>query len=137
MKKFKDIYLLKMRLFVLIALLWISTSSFGPSTIKSDLRIPAHEQFYLGGGQKFAFDATAKNIGLVPVTILLLLPDNTEKELITLKPGDKTKAEAPKGSAMLFRNESNIGARLKVVADGTPQSLNMYYKKESEYQKGK
>lgn len=126
-----------MRLFLLITSLWISTSSFGPSTIKSNLRIPAHEQFYLGGGQKFSFDASAKNIGLVPVTILLLLPDNTEKELIVLQPGDKVKAEAPEGSAMLFRNLSNIGARLKVVSEGSPQSLNMYYKKESEYLKSK
>lgn len=126
-----------MRLFLIISLVWISTSSFGPSTIKSNLRIPAHEQFYLGGGQDFAFEASAKNVGLVPVTILLLLPDNTEKELIVLKPGDKAKAEAPKGSAMLFRNVNNLGARLKVVSEGSPQSLNMYYKKESEYQKGK
>jgi hypothetical protein len=97
------------------------------------LTIPPHEQFYLGGGQDFSFEASAKNAGLVPVTILLLLPDNTEKELIVLKPGDKTKAIAPKGSAMLFRNLNNIGARLKVVSEGSPQSLNMYYKKESEY----
>jgi hypothetical protein len=122
-----------MRIVATSLLLFILFSSFGPSTIKSTLTIPPHEQFYLGGGQDFSFEASAKNAGLVPVTILLLLPDNTEKELIVLKPGDKTKAIAPKGSAMLFRNLNNIGARLKVVSEGSPQSLNMYYKKESEY----
>jgi hypothetical protein len=122
-----------MRIVATSLLLFTLFSSFGPATIKSNLSIPAHEQFYLGGGQDFAFEASAKNTGLVPVTILLLLADNTEKELIVLKPGDKTKAVAPKGSAMLFRNLNNIGARLKVVSEGSPQSLNMYYKKESEY----
>ena len=122
-----------MRIVATSLLLFTLFSSFGPSTIKSTLTIPPHEQFYLGGGQDFSFEASAKNAGLVPVTILLLLPDNTEKELIVLKPGDKTKAIAPKGSAMLFRNLNNIGARLKVVSEGSPQSLNMYYKKESEY----
>jgi len=122
-----------MRIVATSLLLFILFSSFGPSTIKSTLTIPPHEQFYLGGGQDFSFEASAKNDGLVPVTILLLLPDNTEKELIVLKPGDKTKAIAPKGSAMLFRNLNNVGARLKVVSEGSPQSLNMYYKKESEY----
>ncbi len=127
---------MKKLLFTLAIML--SLSSFDlPSTIKSNLRIPANEQFYLGGGQDFAFEASAKNVGLVPITILLLLPDNSEKELIVLKPGDKTKAVAPKGSAMLFRNLNNVGARLKVVSEGSPQSLNMYYKKESEYQRGK
>lgn len=108
-----------------------------PETIKSNLRIPAYEQFYLGGGQNFVFEASAKNIGSVPVTVLLLASDNTEKQLLVLKPGDKTKASAPKGSAMLFRNLSNVEARLKVVSEGSPESLNMYYKKESEYQKSK
>jgi hypothetical protein len=122
-----------MRIVATSLLLFTLFSSFGTSTIKSTLTIPPHEQFYLGGGQDFAFEASAKNAGLVPVTILLLLPDNTEKELIVLKPGDKTKAIAPKGSAMLFRNLNNVGARLKVVSEGSPQSLNMYYKKESEY----
>lgn len=126
-----------MRILATALLLFTLFSSFGPATIKSNLSIPAHEQFYLGGGQDFAFEASAKNTGLVPVTILLLLADNTEKELIVLKPGDKTKAVAPKGSAMLFRNLNNIGARLKVVSEGSPQSLNMYYKKESEYLQAK
>jgi hypothetical protein len=126
-----------MRILTTSLLLFTLFSSFGPATIKSNLSIPAHEQFYLGGGQDFAFEASAKNTGLVPVTILLLLADNTEKELIVLKPGDKTKAAAPKGSAMLFRNLNNIGARLKVVSEGSPQSLNMYYKKESEYLQAK
>lgn len=116
----------------------LSLSSFDlPSTIKSNLRIPAHEQFYLGGGQKRSFDASAKNIGTVPVTVLLLLSDNSEKELIILQPGEKTKAKAPAGAAMLFRNLTDTEARLKVVADGSPSNLSMYYKKESEYQKGK
>lgn len=127
-----------MQKFALLLLSVLFFCSFEHSTtIKSTLQIPAHEQFYLGGGQDFAFEASAKNSGLVPVTILLLLPDNTEQELIVLRPGEKTKAIAPKGSAMLFRNLTNVRAILKVVSEGSPQSLNMYYKKESEYQKGK
>jgi hypothetical protein len=127
-----------MQKFILLLLSVLFFCSFEhSSTIKSTLQIPAHEQFYLGGGQDFAFEASAKNSGLVPVTILLLLPDNSEKELIVLRPGEKTKAIAPKGSAMLFRNLTNVRAILKVVSEGSPQSLNMYYKKESEYQKGK
>jgi len=127
-----------MQKFILLLLSVLFFCSFEhSSTIKSTLQIPSHEQFYLGGGQDFAFEASAKNSGLVPVTILLLLPDNSEKELIVLRPGEKTKAIAPKGSAMLFRNLTNVRAILKVVSEGSPQSLNMYYKKESEYQKGK
>jgi hypothetical protein len=126
-----------MRSLLTAFILCVFLSSFGPATIKSNLTIPAHEQFYLGGGQKRSFDASAKNIGTVPVTVLLLLSDNSEKELITLQPGDKTKAKAPAGAAMLFRNLTDTEARLKVVADGSPSNLSMYYKKESEYQKSK
>jgi hypothetical protein len=82
-----------MRIVATSLLLFTLFSSFGPSTIKSTLTIPPHEQFYLGGGQDFSFEASAKNAGLVPVTILLLLPDNTEKELIVLKPGESLTAE--------------------------------------------
>lgn len=126
-----------MRILTTALLLFTLFSSFGPATIKSNLRIPAHEQFYLGGEQKSSFDASAKNIGTVPVTVLLLLSDNSEKELITLQPGDKTKAKAPAGAAMLFRNLTDTEALLKVVAEGSPSSLSMYYKKESEYLKAK
>jgi hypothetical protein len=112
-----------------LILLLCSFSHFGK--LKSDLRIPAHQQFYLGGGQPTAFHANAENIGQVPVTLLLQLKNSETRDLITLKPGEKTKTKVPRGAALLFTNNSNQDARLKVVAKGSPQSLAMYYENES------
>jgi len=101
----------------------------------SNLTVPAHEQFYLGGGQKESFTASAKNVGKVPVTLLLLAPDGTETKLLLLEPGKKAEATAPPKNALLIRNETNQEAALFVKGPGRPESLNMSYKKEAEYKK--
>jgi hypothetical protein len=102
---------------------------------KSNLLVPAHQQFYLGGNQNNAFDVSATNKGLVEVT-LLLLPDNGEEKVLqVLKPGESVKTQTPAKTALLIRNLTNFRARLKVVAPGKPESLNMYYKNEDEYKK--
>jgi hypothetical protein len=112
--------------------LWLS---FFNASFTSSLEIPAYQQFYLGGGHTFSFKATAKNTGSVPVTILLYLPNNAEKELTILEPGQEAKAEAPDGATMVFRNTTGKDARVKVKADDRAFSLPMYYKTEKEYRK--
>lgn len=102
--------------------------SFGPEKFNSNLSIPAGEQFYLGGGQLTSFNANAKNVGVVPVDLFLLSEDGEETLVITVKPGESAKATAPAKSAMVFKNTSNQLAKLRVKADGKPESLSMYYK---------
>jgi hypothetical protein len=114
------------------AIIVMALSSF---SFTSNLTVPAHEQFYLGGGQKASFTARAKNVGKVPVTLLLLAPDGTETTLLVLAPGKEAKATAPAKVALLVRNENDVEANLVVKGPGSPESLNMYYKKESEYKK--
>ena len=113
-------------------ILWLSMFN---ASFTSNLKIPAHQQFYLGGGHTFSFKATAKNIGSVPVTILLYLPNQEEKEVTVLQPGQEAKSEAPDGATLVLRNTSDKNARLKVKADERAFSLPMYYKTEEEYRK--
>jgi hypothetical protein len=116
-----------MRHLLLILLVGL-LSSFGPQKFNSNLSIPAGEQFYLGGGQSNSFKASAKNIGTVPVELFLLSEDGDETLVLTLQPGESAKATAPAKSAMLFKNTSDQLAKLRVKADGKPESLSMYYK---------
>lgn len=116
-----------------LAVLSVIAFTLSSFSFTSNLWVPAHQQFYLGGNQDNAFDVSASNRGLVEVTLLLLPENGEEKVLQVLKPGESIKTQTPAKTTLLIRNNSSIRARLKVVAPGKPESLNMYYKNEDEY----
>jgi hypothetical protein len=123
---------MKIRWMLLVTL---ASFAFVAPDFTSGLTIPAHEQFYLGGGQKNAFSATAKNKGKVPVSILTQAPGEDPVLVVVLKPGEKATAKAAAKNAILLRNETDQEAELFVTGPGKPESLNMSYKKEGEYKK--
>jgi len=91
--------------------------------INSNLTIPAHETFVLGGNGNGRFNTKLSNTGNQPVIIAVESKDGTVTVLDTLAPGDDTRAKFPKGSAALLTNESvEERAVLKVHVTG---SLNL------------
>lgn len=117
-----------MRSDFIVCIVFIISSGFSPDTIKSNLYVPAHEQFVLGGGQDFKFNVSAKNVGLVKVRLLLSL-NGVETDLGYLERGKSIDARVPEKASILVRNESSVRAHIKVTAKGKSDNLGMSYEK--------
>jgi hypothetical protein len=117
-----------MRNTLIICVILMVSSGFKPETIKSDLYIPAHEQFVLGGGQDFKFNVSAKNVGLAKVHLFLSL-NGFETDLGYLEQGETLDASVPEKASVLVRNETALRAHLKVKAKGKSDNLGMSYEK--------
>lgn len=117
-----------MRTVLTLALLTLTLTGFKSDGFTSDLRVPAEQTFYLGGGQKESADVSAKNTGTVEVTLALQTPDGEPTVLQVVKPGQKAKATVPAKTALLVRNETKTEARLLVTGPSKLGALSMEYK---------
>lgn len=116
------------RNYLIICFVFFISAGFGPKTIKSNLYVPANEEFILGGEQPFSFKVSAKNVGLVKVQLLLSL-DGKETDLGFLERNESIDAIVPEKVSVLIRNQSSIRAHLKVTAKGKSDNLGMNYRK--------
>lgn len=115
-----------MKLLTFLSLLVNLFSFSTKQSIKSNLYIPAGEQFNLGGSQNYDYRIEAKNAGLAQVDLFL----NNKTELIPL--GELSKKESfeaivPSGQSLIIRNNSPIKAHIKVHVKGKSSNLAMFY----------
>ena len=96
------------------------------TTVKSNLFIPAGEQFHLGGGQNYDFRLEAKNLGQYSVELFL---ENNGKQtpLGNLEKNQNARLVIPKNHSLVLNNKSKSRAHIKVHIKGKSENLGMYY----------
>jgi hypothetical protein len=96
----------------------------GCGSFHSELTVPAGETFLLGGDQKGAFTARARNAGAVPVTLARRGKTGAVNELGSLAPGQSQTLTFGDGITALVRNRTTEAAHLSIDLTGSvPQSM--------------
>jgi hypothetical protein len=85
------------------------------SALKSETSIDAGQSFLLGGGQPQRVQAAVKNVGRVPVT-LLVQQDSTRRTVATLQPDESVEIELQPREMAIFANASTRRAAVKIDA---------------------
>ena len=128
---------MKRSLLLVVALLSILAATAAVSladTIRSGLRIPAGEQFILGGGQKGGYFVTAENIGKADVTIYAREKDGKVTKIVDVPVGSTAKHQFKPGQACVLVNKTKEKASLKVTATGDT-NLGMRYEVANDGEK--
>ncbi|MEO0895884.1 MAG: hypothetical protein AAFY71_05770 [Bacteroidota bacterium] len=95
--------------------------------IKSNLTVPAKQQFVLGGEQKGAFKVKYENTGDETVTLKEISDTGKEIQSLKVEPGENGTVNFQKSSKALVINEQGQKARLKVKITGDTNKLGMKY----------
>ncbi|MEL6615908.1 MAG: hypothetical protein AAFQ43_09230, partial [Bacteroidota bacterium] len=94
--------------------------------IKTNLTIPAGEQFILGGGQEGAFTAVLRNDGRVDVTVMEIQASGEITRTLTLRTGQTATATFAAGATARVANESDRDAKVWAEVTGDT-NLGMRY----------
>lgn len=115
-----------------IALTLLSACAY-LSTIHSETSIDVGQSFLLGGGQAGGFEATVRNTGPVPVSVLVERA-GSRQPVIVLAPDSTIEAELQPREMAVFENRSTNRATIKVdIRGGGAGNLGMRYEPTRAY----
>ncbi len=115
------------RIISLLAVLALTSGCASWSGLHSKTSIDAGQAFLLGGAQAGRFRATVKNIGAVPVSVLVE-SGGLRRPVIVLAPDSTVEAEFQIREMAVFSNSSNIRALIRVdIRGGDSRNLGMRY----------
>jgi len=94
--------------------------------IRSNVGVPARQEFVLGDNGHGAFKVEAKNTGDVPVEVSERYRNGSSSEGQVLQPGEEAILRFAANSAAILRNDNDQDALVKVKITGDT-GLNMGY----------